>query len=274
MAPRVGARRSQGPDTPAESRLARSRLSALGGSATRTFGAMTIRLRQVALVARDLEPTVDSLSKTLGVDVCYRDPGVAEFGLVNALFTAIGDTFLEVVSPQQEGTTAGRLLSKHGGDYGYMVIMQLSDLEEARARLDGLGVRVVWKADLRDAAGTHLHPKDVGGAILSLDWMATPETWKWAGPEWEKHVDTDTVTAMSRRDRCGARSRRDCDQVGRRVRRARIGAHIALDHDTSISFVKSERAEDEGVCGIEVKAADRAHAGETSSICGIDVKFV
>jgi hypothetical protein len=89
---------------------------------------MTIRLRQVALVARDLEPTVDSLSKTLGVDVCYRDPGVAEFGLVNALLRS-ASAFLEVVSPQQEGTTAGRLLDKHGGDYGYMVIMQLSDLE-------------------------------------------------------------------------------------------------------------------------------------------------
>src|SRR4029077_15850881 len=153
-------------------------------------------LRQVALVARDLEPTVDSLRKTLGVDVCYRDPGVAQVGLVIALLE-ICDACLEVVSPQQEGTTAGRLLSKHGGDYGYMVIMQLSDLEEARARLDGLGVRVVWKADLRDAAGTHLHPKDVGGAILSLDWMATPESWEWGGAAWEKHVDTDTVTAVS-----------------------------------------------------------------------------
>jgi hypothetical protein len=63
-------------------------------------------------------------------------------------------------------------------------------------------------------------------------------------------------------------------QVGRRVRRGRIGRTHALDHDTSISFVKSERTEDEGVCGIEVKAADRARAGEMSSICGIDVKFV
>ena len=234
---------------------------------------MTIRLRQVALVARDLEPTVDALSKTLGVDVCYRDPGVAEFGLVNALF-AIGDAFLEVVSPQQEGTTAGRLLDKHGGDYGYMVIMQLSDLEEARARLAGLGVRVVWKADLRDAAGTHLHPKDVGGAILSLDWMDPPETWKWAGPEWETHVDTDTVTALR-----GvivavpdpeATAKRWADVFGVGA----SGAHITLDHGTSISFVKSERPEDEGVCGIEVAATDRARAGETSSICGIDVNFV
>jgi hypothetical protein len=234
---------------------------------------MTIRLRQVALVAHDLEPTVDALRKALGVDVCYRDPGVAEFGLVNALF-AIDDAFLEVVSPKQEGTTAGRLLDKHGGDWGYMVIMQLSDLEEARSRLDGLGVRVVWKADLRDAAGTHLHPKDVGGAILSLDWMDPPETWKWAGPEWEKYRNTDTVSAL----RGVVVAVPDPDTTAKRW--ADIfgvpasGAHIPLDHDTSISFVKAERPEDEGVCGIEVAAADRARAGEAATICGISVAYV
>ena len=232
-----------------------------------------IRLRQVALVARDLEPTVDALSTLLGVDVCYRDPGVAEFGLVNALF-AIGDGFLEVVSPKQEGTTAGRLLDKHGGDYGYMVIMQLSALDEARSRLDGLGVRVVWKADLRDAAGTHLHPKDVGGAILSLDWMDPPESWKWAGPEWEKHVNTDTTTALS-----GvivavpdpeATARRWADVFGV----AASGSRIDLDHDTSISFAKSDRVEDEGVCGIEVRATDRTRAGDSAEVCGITLRYV
>lgn len=232
-----------------------------------------IRLRQVALVARDLEPTVDALTKTLGVDVCYRDPGVAEFGLVNALF-AIGDAFLEVVSPQQEGTTAGRLLDKHGGDYGYMVIMQLSDLEEARARLDGLGVRVVWKADLRDAAGTHLHPKDVGGAILSLDWMDPPESWKWAGPEWQQHVDTEVVTALSGVTVAvpdpEATARKWADIFGV----AASASRIDLDHGTSISFVESDRVENEGVSGIEVKATDRARAGEMTTICGVTVAFV
>jgi hypothetical protein len=232
-----------------------------------------IRLRQVALVARDLESTVDSLSTLLGVDVCYRDPGVAEFGLVNALF-AIGDGFLEVVSPEQEGTTAGRLLDKHGGDYGYMVIMQLSDLDEARARLDGLGVRVVWKADLRDAAGTHLHPKDVGGAILSLDWMDPPQSWKWAGPEWEKHVNTETTTSLSGVTVAvpdpEATARRWADVFGV----AASGTRIELDHGTSISFVKSDRPEDEGVCGIEVGAADRGRAGEATEVCGITLRYI
>ena len=54
---------------------------------------MTIRLRQVALVARDPQsPLGHALSKTLGVDVAATDSGLAEFGLVNALFT-IGDAF-------------------------------------------------------------------------------------------------------------------------------------------------------------------------------------
>ena len=41
------------------------------------------------------------------VEVAFRDPGVAAFGLQNAVMP-IGRTFLEVVSPVQEGTTAGR----------------------------------------------------------------------------------------------------------------------------------------------------------------------
>ncbi|MEI6419565.1 MAG: VOC family protein, partial [Sphingomonadales bacterium] len=66
-----------------------------------------IRLRQVALVARDLETAVGELCSRLGLTVCFHDPGVAAFGLHNALMT-IGDQFLEVVAPTQPGTTAGR----------------------------------------------------------------------------------------------------------------------------------------------------------------------
>jgi hypothetical protein len=231
-----------------------------------------IRLRQVALVARDLEPAINGLSDALGIEVGYRDPGIAEFGLVNAVFP-VGDAFLEIVSPVQEGTTAGRLLDKHGGDYGYMVIMQLSDLGAARARLDGLNVRVVWKADLRDAAGTHLHPKDVGGTILSLDWMDPPESWRWAGPDWERHVRTDVVSGLS-----GVTLAVE-DPEATAIRWAEVfgvaasGSEISLDHGTSISFVPSERREDDGVCGVTVTATDRSRAGETASVCGVTVQF-
>src|SRR5713226_5795789 len=108
-----------------------------------------MRLRQVALVAHDLEPVVADLCAVLGIDVAFRDPGVREFGLHNAVM-AIGDTFLEVVSPVQPDTTAGRYLERRGGDGGYMVILQCDDLDADRRRVADLGIRVVWQIDLPD----------------------------------------------------------------------------------------------------------------------------
>ena len=141
-----------------------------------------MRLRQVALVAHHLEPVVDDLCAALGITVAFRDPAVAAFGLHNAVMP-LGDTFLEVVSPLQSNTTAGRYLERRGGDGGYMVILQCDDLDADRRRVAELGVRVVWSLDLPDIRGTHLHPRDVGGAILSLDAAEPPDSWRWAGPE-------------------------------------------------------------------------------------------
>lgn len=143
------------------------------------------RLRQVALVAADLTPTVAVLEAGLGLRAPFADPGVAEFGLRNAVWEA-GVDFLEVVSPAGGGTTAGRLLERRG-DGGYMAIFQLEgfpQLRAARERVTALGARVVWSVDLEDIATSHLHPKDVPGAIVSLDAAVPPASWRWGGPRW------------------------------------------------------------------------------------------
>jgi hypothetical protein len=141
------------------------------------------RLRQVALVAHDCGRVAAELSRVFGWEQPFRDPGVGQFGLTNAVF-AVGDTFVEVVAPMRPDTTAGRYLERRGGDGGYMAIFQVPDPAAARNRVADLGVRVVWTADLADIAATHLHPKDVPGAIVSLDWAAPAESWRWAGPSW------------------------------------------------------------------------------------------
>ena len=155
-----------------------------------------MRLRQIALVAGDLAATRADISAVLGIDYAFDDPGVGKYGLRNAVFP-IGDTFLEVVSPKQAGTTAGRLLEKRGGDGGYMVILQVEDLAAALGRVANAGARIADQMDKDGAAFTHIHPKDIGGAILSLDRMIPRERWEWGGPQWQAHVCTDTTVKVT-----------------------------------------------------------------------------
>jgi hypothetical protein len=152
-----------------------------------------VRLRQVALVAEDLSTVSRRLETLLGLDPGYHDPGIIEFGLDNWV-AALGDTFLEVVSPVRPNTTAGRYLERRGGDGGYMVILQVADLGAARHRIEAAGARIVWQAEgLGETAdgseelrtkGLHVHPRDCGGAILSVDQSMPPDAWVWAGPDW------------------------------------------------------------------------------------------
>jgi hypothetical protein len=141
------------------------------------------RLRQVAIVARDGAAVSGELRETFGWPDPFHDVGVGQFGLTNSVFEA-GDTFIEVVSPAQPDSSAGRYLERRGCDGGYMAIFQVPDLDEARRRVNKIGVRVVWSVDLPDMATSHLHPKDVPGAIVSLDWADPDDSWRWAGPRW------------------------------------------------------------------------------------------
>src|SRR3954453_2211444 len=146
---------------------------------------MSVRLRQAVIAAAELEPVAGALREELGLGEPYADPGVAAFGLVNAGF-ALGDQFIEVIAPAQPDTAVGRWLERHGGDGGYMLIFQLDDLESARPRTREMGVPVVWQADLPDISGTHLHPADTRGALISLDRPDPPASWRWGGPGWEQ----------------------------------------------------------------------------------------
>jgi len=98
-----------------------------------------LRLRQLALVAQDLDPVVDDLKSVFGVEVAFNDPGVSTFGLKNAVIP-VGHQFVEVVAPIEENTAGGRYLERRNGDGGYMVILQTDDHPPYKQRVDELGV--------------------------------------------------------------------------------------------------------------------------------------
>ena len=148
------------------------------------------RLRQVALVAADLDAAVGDLRSALGLSVAYRDPAVAAFGLVNAVLP-LGTQFVEVVSPAREHTAAGRQLQRLGGDGGYMVICHTDDQGRLHRRVRDLGVRVAFEAEEGGYRIMQLHPADTGGSFLEVDYQPGGEDpwgpWHPAGPDWQRY---------------------------------------------------------------------------------------
>jgi hypothetical protein len=230
-----------------------------------------LRLRQLVLVAHDLRPVEQQLVDDFGLEVCYRDPGVGNFGLRHGLYT-IGDQLLEVVSPKQYGTTAARYLDRRGGDGGYMVIVQLDDLDAQRERMADLDVRIAFEASTTGLKGLHLHPADVGGAILSLDEPDPPESWAWAGPDWAYH-SSDAVSAMTaveiQADDPGALAGRWAAILDRPA----IDCTIECD-DAAIRFVEATDGRGDGLAAIDLAVTDRVRVGETRAVGGVRFNLV
>jgi hypothetical protein len=220
-----------------------------------------LRLRQIAFVAKELEPVVDDLSAVLGLAVAYRDPGVATFGLHNAVLPA-GQQFIEVVSPVQEGTAGGRYLERRNGDGGYMVILQCDDHPTLKARLGPLGVRAALEHDSDEYCILQLHPRDTGGSFLEIDVQHGGESmdgaWEPAGPNWHA-ARTDTtrgiIAAGLQSDDPAALSERWGAILDRPVKPADGVATIELDN-ASLRFVEATDGRGEGLGGIEVSVVD------------------
>jgi len=247
-----------------------------------------MRLRQIALVGSDLDAIRADIVAVLGLGEAYADPGVGKYGLRNQVWP-IGDTFLEVVSPKEAGTTAGRLLDKRGGDGGYMAIFQTDDLARARARIAAQGVRVADQADRNGASFTHLHPKDVPGAIVSIDAMEPQARWEWGGPHWREHVKTDVAAEIRgceiQTDDPDAVSQKWATVLDRPREKADGGWRIAVDGG-EIRFTAPADGRGEGLGTFDVAVRDpeavRARAkarGCTDAdgdvvLCGTRVRLV
>lgn len=211
------------------------------------------RLRQAVLVARDLEPVVEALRRELGLGEPFRDPAVGAFGLRNAVM-ALGDTFVEVVSPVEDGTAAGRHLERRGGDGGYMVMFELDDVAAARSRAAEAGIREVFAVELDDIVDVHLHPRDVGAAIVAIDQPNPAGSWRWGGPAWEGAIPGHDPGGV-----CGA-TVHATDPVAMAERWAHVlgaphtGTTIALDDGGTVRFTAPTDDRGEGIAGFDLAA--------------------
>ncbi|MCW1381647.1 VOC family protein [Novosphingobium sp. KCTC 2891] len=255
------------------------------------------RLRQVAAVVSDLEASLAQVQAVLGLTVGHRDPGVAKYGLVNAVLP-IGAQFLELVAPTRPGTPAGRYHERRGGDAGYMLILQAGSAEEHRRRLAGLGVfgieycggeahgsRTAPSIDGVQDAGlsafaqvhhmTHFHPRDFTGILASIDsaptaadWRAPTSDWYPAGTEWRGAL-TDFCTGIRAVDIQSADPAAAAAQWGRMldlpveaegVPTVRLG-------DARLRFVAAQDADGTGFVRLEVGVRSAQQARAAAQAC-------
>jgi Glyoxalase-like domain len=215
----------------------------------------TTRLRQAVVVAVDRERFRRELNASFEVGKPFDDVSVHEFGLHNYVFP-VGDTFIEVVSPTVANTTAGRFLSRNGGDCGYMVIFQVKDIAACRDHLRAEGIRAIWSHDAEEMASVHIHPQDIGGAIVSFEEPRPVEAWKWGGPGWETRskgaglagvtMQADDPTAL-------------CQNWGRvlNISPNSASTRIALPDGCSITFERAPRSASR-LSGIALRSGESA----------------
>ncbi len=227
---------------------------------------MTIQLRQICLVARELQPVIEDLTGILGINACYVDSGVGKFGLENTLM-AVGRNFLEVVAPIEENTAGGRYLDRRNGDGGYMVITQADTFENQRAvrqrALDN-DVRVAWESERDGWHLCQLHPGDMKAAFLEIEYDKFEDfNGNWmpvGGTGWEDKVKQDVTV-----DYLGVEL-----QSGDPVELAELwgkvtglpverqGSELSIRlNNVDLRFVEAEDGRGPGLGGLDIAVKDR-----------------
>ena len=221
-----------------------------------------MKLRQCVFVAKDLESSREDLCNTLGLEVAYRDPGVAKWGLANVVCPT-GHDFLEIVSPTQAGTSAGRYIDRRKGDGGYMVILQVADAVAERQRVTALGIRAVEQKDQPDYKYTHFHPSDTAGVLLSIDQAIAPAGtdpalwWPPAAKDWLPHARSDVTNGLAGVEIQCIDPDKTADLWSKILNRPVEGDIIRLDDDGEIRFVPIADERGPGVSAYDVRVVDR-----------------
>lgn len=248
------------------------------------------RLRQICLVAPQLEPAVGDIAAIMGLQVCYRDSNVERYGLTNALLP-VNDVLLEVVAPFREGTAAGRFIEKTGGRGGYMAIFSCDDPRERERNAESMGVRVSHVIDRPPYLGVQLHPRDCRAAFIEFNHTVDSDNvfgpYPPAGPDWHTAIRKDVTTALTDVEMASPNPRHLADHwsriLGVPVSRDDNGFPIILlangkfrfvegvsEIMTALSFAVADND------GIKKRAASRGYdvSGNSFAISGVDFRLV
>lgn len=253
-----------------------------------------LRLRQICLVARDKSKIVEEFADVLDVRPVHGSGDLVAYGLpargpmfegghkmletlgVENLIFGAGADFIEVLFPTRSDGSTVRLMERRGGDTGYMLILQDDDIEPFVRRGEQAGIRIIHQADFPQYRDVHFHPKDTGGALLSVA-RHMPDNivdgpWYPAGTAWETLPRSRIVTGIAAVELQSPDPQVLAERWGRILGRPieRDGENwlIALD-DGVLRFVPAADGRGEGFSGFDLRVRDRRSVTSTAARHGL-----
>ncbi len=156
---------------------------------------MLHKLRQVAMMVRDLPEATDLYGRILGMEPS-RTGTLPQFGLDNAVLPAGNGTFVELLAPSNDASAGARFLQRRG-EAPYLIIFETTEYDRLIPHLKSMDVRVTAETQHEGSRSAFLHPASCNGAFLEIVEVTNPNNpWPAAGPDWQWSTHQPGVTQL------------------------------------------------------------------------------
>jgi hypothetical protein len=231
---------------------------------------MSARLRHVVLATGDLHDTLSRLRDEFDVAPGIADKeAMAEFGLAHEVLR-LGETYLEVLSPLQgeAESTAARFLRRNGGDGGYMVDLQVPELDSTLGRMAAFGISPVLRDTYEGSAISQYHPRDFS-TLLEVDQVDAPKDWHWDGHFADSISDGEVLGVVAVEI-----VTTDAEAMARRwseVFELELDGTVVTTDNALVRFVAGASV---GLASIDVAVRSPANVGKEVSVAGVRMRTV
>jgi hypothetical protein len=228
-------------------------------------------VRQLVFLAAELEPTLAKARAELGLKEGVTDSeGMAELGFIHQVLT-IDQTFLEFTAPLNDETMPARLVAKRG-DLGYMVVMQVDDVDAMKERAAARGLKPVFETPYEGHTITQWHPRDFG-TLAEIDQIRPADTWHMA-PRIFANGSTEVVQDVAAIE-LAVNDPAAIAETWAAVLDVPVQADgVSLDlSGRAVNFVVSD-GDRQGLVAVDLPATNRDDAGRTVRISGVDFRLV
>jgi hypothetical protein len=226
-------------------------------------------IRQVVLLVPELEPALEQFRQAFGLGKGITSPGMAKLGFTHEVFT-FGDSFLEICAPLKADSHSGRLVARKGA-MGYMVVVQVDNLDNLVTRAAAQGIQPLFVQDLHGNAISQWHPKALG-TLVEFDQINPVDSWHYAPQVFERKC-TDVALDIVGAVLAVADPEAMASTWSTLLEAPRVDSTTLDLQRTRLRFVPMV-GERPGLVEVELDPRDVSRVGERIRLGGVDFSFV